>query len=66
VEKEGDGFDVTMTLRDSTGKIIGTVGMDFKVEPGQPRSSVVKRAKKIVQEVEAQAPSKAKLLEPVD
>jgi hypothetical protein len=30
VEKEGDGFDITMPLHDSTGKVIGIVGMDFK------------------------------------
>jgi hypothetical protein len=66
IEKESDGFDVTMPLHDSTGKIIGTVGMDFKAEPGQQRSSVVERAKRITQEIEAQTLSRAKLLEPVD
>jgi hypothetical protein len=66
VEKESDGFDVTMPLHDSAGKIIGTVGMDFKAEPGQQRSSVVERAKRITQEIEARILSRAKLLEPVD
>src|SRR6267143_2192872 len=66
IEKESDGFDVTMPLHDSTGKIIGTVGMDFKTEPGQQRSSVVERSRKIVQEVEEQIPSEARLFEPVD
>jgi len=66
IEKESDGFDVTMPLHDSTGKIIGTVGMDFKAEPGQQRSSVVERSRKIVQDVEEQIPSEARLLEPVD
>jgi hypothetical protein len=66
VEKESDGFDVTLPLHDAAGQIIGTVGMDFKAEPGQHRSSVVEQAKKIVQEVEAQIPAKAKLFEPID
>ena len=66
VEKESDGFDVTMPLHDTAGQTIGTVGLDIKPEPGQQKSSVVERAKKIVQEVEAQIPSKAKLLEPAD
>jgi hypothetical protein len=66
VEKEGEGFDVTIPLHDSTGKIIGTVGIDFKGEPGQQRSSIVERAKKIVENLEAQIPSQAKLFEPVD
>ena len=66
VEKESDGFDVTMPLHDTAGQIIGAVGMDFKAQPGQQRSGVVERAKKIVQEVEPQIPSRAKLLESTD
>lgn len=64
VEKESEGFDITVPLRDTGGRTIGTVGMDFKLEPGQERSTVVEQARKIVQELEAQIPSKAKLLEP--
>lgn len=63
VEAESDGFDVTLPLRDMTGKMIGTAGMDFKPEPAQQRSTVVEKAKKIVRELEAQIPSKAKLFE---
>ncbi len=66
IEKENDGFDLTMPLHDTAGRTIGTLGLDIKPEPGQQKSSVVERAKKIVQEVEAQIPSKAKLLEPVE
>jgi len=66
VERESDGFDVTMPLHDTSGQIIGTIGLDFKAEPGQQRSSVVQKAKKILQEVEPQIPSKAKLLELVE
>lgn len=63
VEKESDGFDITMPLHDTRGKIIGTVGMDFKREPGQQRSVLIDRAGRIVQELEAQIPSTEKLTE---
>ncbi len=66
IEKEKDGFDVTMPLHDMTGNIIGTVGLDFKAEPGQQKSSVAQKAKKIVQEIEAQIPAVTKLSELVD
>jgi len=63
VEKESDAFDITMPLHDTTGKIIGTVGMDFKSEPGQQRSTVVDQARKITQELEGQISSTEKLTE---
>jgi hypothetical protein len=66
VEKEGKEFDVTMPLHDTSGQIIGTVGLDIKAEPGQHKASAIERAKKIVQEFEAQIQSTAMLLEPVD
>lgn len=66
VEKEKDGFDVTLAIHDRTGEVIGTVGMDFKAKPGQQRSSVIEAAEKIRQELEAEIPSLPRLLEPVD
>ena len=66
VEEESDGFDITLSLHDTTGQLIGAVGMDFKPKAGQRRSSVLDSAEKIRQELEAQIPSQAKLLEPVD
>ena len=70
VEKENEGgkevFDVTMPLHDSAGKVIATVGMDFKPEPGQERSNVINRAEEIVREFEERIPSKAKLFERTD
>lgn len=61
-----NGFDVTMPLHDASGQIIGTVGVVIKAEPSEKESSVIERAKKVVQEIEAQVPSRAKLLEPAD
>lgn len=63
VEKEKDGFDVSLPLHDSTGKIIGAVGIGFKSAPGQTEASVTEQAQKIAAEMEAQIPSKAKLFE---
>lgn len=61
VEKERDGFDVSLLLHDSSGKIIGSVGIGFKTAPGQTRDSVTEKARKIASEMEAQIPSKASL-----
>ena len=63
VEKEKDGFDVVLPLHDSTGKLIGVVGIGFKAAAGQTEASVTKQAQKIVGEMESQIPSKAKLFE---
>src|SRR5882757_4833089 len=63
VEKEKDGFDVSLPLHDSSGKIIGAVGIGFKTARGQTEVSVTEQAKKIAAEMEAQIPSKAKLFE---
>lgn len=64
VEKEEDGFDITLPLHDAAGKLVGTLGMDFKPEPGQQESEVVARAQQIADELAKQISSKAKLFEP--
>jgi hypothetical protein len=61
VEKERDGFDVSLPLHDAKGKLIGTVGIGFKPAPGQTEASVTREAQKIASEMEAQIPSKAAL-----
>jgi len=63
VEKEKDGFDVSLPLHDSTGNVVGALGVGFKPAPGQTESSVTAQAQKIAAEMEAQIPSKAKLFE---
>jgi hypothetical protein len=42
---------------------VGTVGIEFKSEPGQTESSVLAQAKTIAAEMERHIPSKAKLYE---
>jgi hypothetical protein len=61
VEKEGDGYDVTVPLHVS-GKTIGIIGMDFKLD--QQEVGLLERAELIAKEVEDQIPSKSKLFEP--
>jgi hypothetical protein len=61
LEKEGDGYDVTLPLHVS-GKSIGIIGMDFKLD--QEEAGLLDRAKAIAKEMEDQIPSKAKLFEP--
>ncbi len=63
VEKEEDGFDITLPIHDATGRIIGTMGLDFRPQPGQKESEVVERAKEIAKEFEEQVPARARLFE---
>lgn len=60
-EKEKDGFDVSLPLHDSSGKPVGSIGIEFKLSAGQSEASVVKQAQGIAREMEAQIPSKASL-----
>ena len=60
VEKEGDGYDVTVPLH-AGGKTIGIIGMDFKLD--QQEAGLLDRAKVIATEVEDRIPSKSKLFE---
>jgi len=64
VGKESDGYDVSMPLHDSTGKAIGAVGIEFKLEAGQTKASVTEQATKIAGEMEKQISSKAALTQP--
>jgi hypothetical protein len=59
-----DEWDITVPLRDVSGKMIGAPGMDSKVKPGQQRSAVVRLASEITGEIEKQIPSSARLFEP--
>jgi hypothetical protein len=63
VEKEKDEFDATLPIHDSAGKIIGTLGMDFKAGPGQTKETVARQAKQIALELEKRITSKEQLFE---
>jgi hypothetical protein len=66
VEKEKDEFDVTLPIHDSTGKIIGTAGMDFPLEKGRTRVTVVQDAQRIAAELERRFTSKDAMFQPVE
>lgn len=68
IEKEKEHgeevYDVTMPLHDAAGKVIGTVGMDFKSARGQQEAQIRENAERIAKELEAGVPSKQKLFDP--
>lgn len=68
VEKEREKgltvYDVTMPIHDLAGKVIATVGVDFRPATGQHRPKVVASARQIAKELEARISSKEKLFEP--
>lgn len=63
VVKEEGNFDVTLPLKDASGKLIGALGLTFKPADDEKESSAVERARKIARGLEKQIPSKAKLFE---
>jgi hypothetical protein len=66
VDKEKDEFDVTLPIHDSAGKIIATAGMDFKLQPGRTKVSVVAEAQKIAAELEKRFTSKDEIFRPAN
>lgn len=55
-------YDITQTLHDANGTVVGAVGLD--IEPGDlSRDQVVELARKVVEEMEAQIPSQGRLFE---
>lgn len=64
VEKEKDGYNVSLPLHDASGKAIGAVGIEFKLEAGQTAANMTAKAKQIAGEMEKQIPSKAALSKP--
>jgi hypothetical protein len=61
VEKESDGYDVTLPLHVG-GKTIGIIAMDFKLD--EQEAGLLDRANIIAKEMEAQIPETSKLFEP--
>ena len=61
--KESDGFDVSLPLHDASGKLIGSLAMEFRLKTGETKRSVIAEANKVAHEIETQIPSKASLSE---
>ena len=64
VENGQNVWDITLPLHDSSGKFVGTVGMDVKPQSGQTRETVLRLTGAVVREMERQIPSKASLFAP--
>lgn len=65
VENEKDGYDVSVPLRTTDGKIIGSLGIGFKRAGGRTQAKVIADATKISEEMAARISSKARLFEHV-
>ena len=63
VLKEGENFDVTLPLHDSTGKLIGAIGLTFRPQKGEQESDAIRRARATARELERRIPSKARLFD---
>lgn len=66
VESEPDGFDVTAPLHDAKGKLVGTLGIDFKPQAGKTKSEILERTAALLHEIEPMIPSKGSLYESSD
>jgi len=64
VEHEAEGYDVTAPLHDAKGKLIGTLGIDFKRKPGPVSYEILKLTAGLLREMEQQIPSKEFLFQP--
>jgi iron complex outermembrane receptor protein len=63
VNATGDHFEVEMAEKDSAGKTIGALAAVFAYKDGDDKEKLHQKAEAILKEIEAQAPTKAKLFE---
>jgi iron complex outermembrane receptor protein len=66
VNATGDHFEVQMAERDRAGKVIGALSVVFAYKDGMDKEQLHAKGEEIRKEIEAQAPTLAKLLEPVN
>jgi hypothetical protein len=64
VNKYGDRFEVELVLRDASGNPIGAIAIVFPYKTGDDQSLLKRRAETIRDELAAQIPGRAKLMEP--
>jgi hypothetical protein len=62
VEKEKDDVEVSLPLHDASGKLVGAVGIAFKVSTGRTDAATIAMARRIVAEMEPHIPSASVLL----
>lgn len=59
--KERDGYDVSVPLHDSAGRLIGSLAVEFRLESEQSTVAAIRQAEAISREMAAHIPSKASL-----
>ena len=62
--KDDPVYDITQALHDTTGRLIGAVGMDIRPAAGQDSVAVLRVARDLLRELEASIPSKRWLFQP--
>jgi hypothetical protein len=62
VEKEKDDLEVSLPLHDASGKLVGAVGIAFKLTAGLTNAAAIDQARRIVAEMEPRIPSATVLL----
>lgn len=61
VEREKTSFDVSLPLHDSSGQLVGSVGIELRPKANETQAEVVKDAQAIAKEMEGPIQSKASL-----
>lgn len=59
--KERDGYDVSVPLHDSAGKLIGSLAVEFRLQSEKSTVAAIRDAEAISHEMAARIPSKASL-----
>lgn len=59
--KEKDGYDVSVPLHDSAGRLIGSLAVEFRPQSEQSTAAAIRQAQTISRELAARIPSKASL-----
>lgn len=62
--KERDGYDVSVPLHDSAGKLIGSLAVEFPLHSEQSTVAAIRQAQAISREMAARIPSEASLMKP--
>jgi hypothetical protein len=65
VEQEKKGFEVTLPIHDSAGKVIAAAGLDYRREAGRTKDAVASEAAKVATEIEQRLTSGDALFQPV-
>ena len=65
VELEKKGFEVTLPIHDSAGKVIAAAGLDYRRETGRTKDTVSSEAAKVAAEIEQRLTSGDALFQPV-